>query len=83
MLLPGTISLLDRLCRLSNEMKFSNGRSIMAEEKSSSGAATAIVAVVGILAILALIYFLFLKGGGGDGSKDLNIKVDGVEELVK
>lgn len=53
----------------------------MAEEKSgSSGVATAVVAIVGIIAIIILVYFVFLRGG--DGDMDINVKVDGVEDVV-
>lgn len=53
----------------------------MSEEKSTSGAASAIVAVVAIIAILVMIYFLFFTGGG-DGDTDINVKVDGLEEVA-
>lgn len=52
---------------------------IMAEEKSS-GVASAVVAIVGIIAIIILVYFVFLKGG--DGDTDINVKVDGVEDVL-
>ncbi len=51
----------------------------MAEEKSS-GVASAVVAIVGIIAIIILVYFVFLKGG--DGDTDINVKVDGVEDVL-
>lgn len=51
----------------------------MAEGKSS-GVAGTIVAIVGIVAIVILVYFVFLRVG--DGDTDINVKVDGVEDVL-
>ena len=56
-------------------------RDIMAEEKTGSSIASSIVAIVGIVAIIILVYFVFLKGGG-DGDKDINVNVKGVEDVL-
>lgn len=53
----------------------------MAEEKSGSGVASSVVAIVGIIAIILLVYFIFLRGGG-DTQHDVDVDVDGVEEVL-